>query len=64
MENEQALWSCSIKGMDVCFRDFITDGADKNGKCWYLFFKKEGISLLKLHIDGAYSYANYKGWKL
>ena len=42
MENEQALWSCSIKGMEVCFRDFITNGADD------AFFKKKNIILLKL----------------
>ena len=29
IQNEQALWSCSIKGMKVCFRDFITNGDDK-----------------------------------
>ena len=28
-----------------------------------LSFLKESISLLKLHIDGAYFYANYKGCK-
>ena len=29
IQNEQSLQSCSIKGMEVCFRDFITDGANK-----------------------------------
>ena len=32
MDDEQALQSCSMKDMEVCFRDFITDGADKNQK--------------------------------
>ena len=29
IQNEQALRSCSIKGMEVCFREFIADGVNK-----------------------------------
>ena len=50
-------------------RSFITDGAEKNWKNNDTFsrsvlsFLTESNRLSKLHLDGVYLYANYKGWK-
>ena len=60
-----------MKNYTIVLKNSIIDVADKvvylkngNEVCRYvLAFLKESTRSLKLHIDGADFYANYKRWK-